>query len=61
MAGPFPEPVAPMTRKDDPSKPALPLAPPTRKAAAPKPGEPDLRIEEIEDRHVPKDRNIFDK
>ena len=24
-------------------------------------GLPDLHIEEIEDRHVPKDRNIFDK
>jgi len=22
---------------------------------------PDLRIEEIEERHIPKDRNIFDK
>jgi len=40
----------------------LPVAAPARRPApdAP-PAAPDLRIEEIEERHIPKDRNIFDK
>jgi len=40
----------------------LPIAAPARREKPePGPGEPDLRIEEIEERHIPKDRNIFDK
>ena len=47
-------------RKKDDLK--LPIAPPQRRPDA-QPGDDllDLRIEEIEDKHVPKDRNIFDK
>ncbi len=47
--------------QDKPSalKPSTP-PPPTRRGDTP-PAAPDLRIEEIEERHVPKDRNIFDK
>lgn len=41
-------------------KPALPR-PPTAKPDAPRRDVPDLRLEEIEEKHVPKDRNIFDK
>ncbi len=52
-------------RKPAPSaldKNALPLSPPTRKKDRKgTKGAPDLRIEEIEDKHIPKDRNIFDK
>jgi hypothetical protein len=41
---------------------ALPIAAPERRPEKPgKPGAPDLHIEEIEERHIPKDRNIFDK
>ena len=48
--------------QDPTHKPVLPIAPPQRRdAPPPRAGEPDLRIEEIEDKHVPKDRNIFDK
>jgi hypothetical protein len=44
------------------SKPGqLPIAAPQRENPAPAAGAPDLRIEEIEERHIPKDRNIFDK
>ena len=40
----------------------LPIAPPARRPAAERPPtSPDLHIEEIEERHIPKDRNIFDK
>jgi hypothetical protein len=40
----------------------LPIAAPERGPKKPdKPGAPDLHIEEIEERHIPKDRNIFDK
>jgi len=40
----------------------LPIAAPERRPEQPgRPGAPDLHIEEIEDRHIPKDRNIFDK
>ncbi len=54
------EPAAPDPRSA--RKPALPIAAPTRKAQPPRPeGVPDLHIEEIEERHIPKDRNIFDK
>ena len=43
-------------------KPVLPIAAPERSTKKPgKPGAPDLHIEEIEERHIPKDRNIFDK
>jgi|GEM_PF-1783239 len=51
--------------QDQPStfQPApLPIAAPARQAAKDRrPGAPDLHIEEIEERHIPKDRNIFDK
>ena len=40
---------------------ALPIAAPSREKPAAPAGAPDLRIEEIEERHIPKDRNIFDK
>lgn len=41
---------------------SLPIAAPSRRVKpAETDGGPDLRIEEIEDRHVPRDRNIFDK
>jgi hypothetical protein len=46
--------------KPSPLQPTTPAAPPTRRADTP-PAAPDLHIEEIEERHVPKDRNIFDK
>jgi hypothetical protein len=49
-------------RKDPTHRPTLPIAPPQKRDdPARHPDEPDLRIEEIEDKHVPKDRNIFDK
>ncbi len=38
-----------------------PVKPPTKKGDADKPGAPDFHIEEIEEKHIPKDRNIFDK
>ena len=47
-----------------PQKPdnSLRIAPPERKAEPPRrAGAPDPHIEEIEEKHVPKDRNIFDK
>lgn len=48
-------------RKGRPIAP-LPIAAPDRRTdKAGKPGAPDLHIEEIEERHIPKDRNIFDK
>lgn len=52
-----------MSDKQPPIKgPALPVSPPTRDGAKPRqPGAPDLHLEEIEEKHVPKDRNIFDK
>lgn len=53
-----------MTReKDRPDSTRLPVAPPARKPAGKAPDEdgPDLHIEEVEERHIPKDRNIFDK
>jgi hypothetical protein len=54
----------PQSPQDKPSttRPGPLPAPPARRPApdAP-PADPDLRIEEIEERHIPKDRNIFDK
>ena len=49
--------------KDRPDQPRLPVAPPERKRPAREPADdgPDLHIEEVEERHIPKDRNIFDK
>ena len=52
--------------RSDPPAPARPGAvpvPPTARqdAAAGRRPAPDLHIEEIEERHIPKDRNIFDK
>ena len=52
----------PMTDKQPTKGPALPVSPPTRDEQRPRPaGAPDLHLEEIEEKHVPKDRNIFDK
>ena len=39
----------------------IPITAPKREKPATPPGAPDLHIEEIEERHIPKDRNIFDK
>jgi len=51
-----------MTDKQPIKGPALPVSPPTRDEQRPRPaGAPDLHLEEIEEKHVPKDRNIFDK
>ena len=48
--------------KPDPGKQdKLPISPPSKQRPAPKDGVPDLFIEEIEEKHIPKDRNIFDK
>lgn len=51
----------PRPQDNSPLQPASPVVPPQRRPAEPAPGAPDLSIEEIEERHVPKDRNIFDK
>jgi len=58
--------MSPKPRQDDPLNQPFPISPPARRptdAEHPEGSErrPDLRIEEIEERHVPKDRNIFDK
>jgi hypothetical protein len=51
-----------MTDEQPIKGPALPLSPPSRDKQRPRPdGAPDLHLEEIEEKHVPKDRNIFDK
>ena len=55
-----------MQPKPDPDKARtkpgqLPIAAPQREKPPAPAGAPDLRIEEIEERHIPKDRNIFDK
>jgi len=51
-----------MTDKQPIKDAALPVSPPTRDQRKPAaPGAPDLHMEEIEEKHVPKDRNIFDK
>ncbi len=41
----------------------LPISAPARSKSKtpPTPGAPDLHIEEIEEKHIPKDRNVFDK
>lgn len=52
---------------NDASDKRLPITTPQRDAdhkgrrPARRRGKPDLRIVEIEEKHVPKDRNIFDK
>lgn len=49
-------------RKHPLSKTALPVSPPDREPQPEdRPGAPDLHIEEIEEKQIPKDRNIFDK
>jgi len=41
---------------------SLPIsAPRSRDRKTPTEGVPDLHIEEIEEKHIPKDRNVFDK
>ena len=56
---------APDRPLDPTARPALPITAPARqhdaRARRLRGGAPDLRIEEIEEKHVPKDRNIFDK
>jgi hypothetical protein len=48
--------------KQPTSRNPLPISPPERRADPAAPAdEPDLHLEEIEEKHVPKDRNIFDK
>ncbi|GJM23334.1 MAG: hypothetical protein DHS20C15_32490 [Planctomycetota bacterium] len=49
--------------KARPDRPTLPVAPPAKQKPARKDAgdAPDLHIEEVEERHIPKDRNIFDK
>ena len=49
------------SRRNDPAFPVSPPVKPATRDAGPREGEPDLRIEEIEEKHIPKDRNIFDK
>lgn len=46
-----------------PDRPKLPVAPPAKQKSPRKDAGdgPDLHIEEVEERHIPKDRNIFDK
>jgi hypothetical protein len=39
----------------------LPIAAPARRPPPRPTTAPDLHVEEIEERHIPKDRNIFDK
>lgn len=40
----------------------LPISAPARRDRQRAPeGTPDLHIEEIEEKHIPKDRNVFDK
>jgi hypothetical protein len=59
----------PSPPQPDPRRgPSLPITTPERAAkrkaargAEADATRPDLHIEEIEDKHVPKDRNIFDK
>ena len=51
-------------RKSPLERPKLPISPPSRDDDPEKhrkAGTPDLRFEEIEEKHIPKDRNIFDK
>ena len=49
-------------KNSDGEKPALPTPPQASDSERkPRRGVPDLRLEEVEEKHVPKDRNIFDK
>ena len=50
------------SKRSDASFPVSPpVKPPTKQAETHRDGTPDLHIEEIEEKHIPKDRNIFDK
>lgn len=52
------------TPRDKTRRPALPIAPPPPRRqddADDTPRGPDLHLEEVEEKHLPKDRNIFDK
>ena len=50
------------SKRSDASFPVSPpVKPPSKKGDAAPDGAPDLHIEEIEEKHIPKDRNIFDK
>lgn len=49
-------------KRSDSSFPVSPpVRPPTKQDAPAHTGAPDLHIEPIEEKHIPKDRNIFDK
>lgn len=49
-------------KRSDASFPVSPpVKPPTKQGEPGRDGAPDLHIEEIEEKHIPKDRNIFDK
>ncbi len=49
-------------KHSDGEKPALPTPPQAKpRGDGKRSGAPDLRLEEVEEKHVPKDRNIFDK
>ena len=51
-----------MSKPEKPPRQPLPIASPRRRPEVrPRPDAPDLRIEEIEEKQIPKDRNIFDK
>jgi len=52
------------TSRDKPRRtPQLPIAPPPPRRDEDEPGRagPDLHLEEVEEKHLPRDRNIFDK
>jgi hypothetical protein len=50
------------SKRSDASFPVSPpVKPPTKQTDARRDSAPDLHIEEIEEKHIPKDRNIFDK
>ena len=51
----------PKPRSDSAFPVSPPVKAPSRKDDPSRAGAPDLHIEEIEEKHIPKDRNIFDK
>jgi len=48
-------------RRDNSFPVSPPVKAPGKKNETRHDGVPDLHIEEIEEKHIPKDRNIFDK
>ena len=51
----------PSKRTDNAFPVSPPVKPPTKQGDSQRADAPDLHIEEIEEKHIPKDRNIFDK